>query len=251
MLNKIVNCFLIIFFLIIFIAFIFFYNYEGSSNYYVKISDENIALVSPLVEYFEIVDIKEAKSIKLTKFTSEPNKYYAELYYESTDNSNKNSKETIDSNTIRQNKNFLKNTLNYIKTNGMQLDNSLIYELLINENNISQVSYLISYFKLDNIQSLKKVELSTDYTITMYYNTAAQENEQTLKHHFEQDEINEDNPILDSISYIEEYGNTESKQPTFNISITTIYIIICIIIVVIIYIVLLIIKYIFNKNLSK
>lgn len=239
MFNKIVNCFLIMFFLIIIIVFLFFYNYEGSNNYYIKISDENITLVKPLIEYFEIIDIKDVKSIKLTKFTSKPDNYYAELYYESTDNSNKNSKETIDIRAIKQNKNFLKNTLDYIKTNGTQLDNSLTYELLINENNITQVSYLISYFKLDNIQSIKKIELSTDYTITMYYKSTSQENEQTLKHHFEQDEINKANPILNSISYIEDHGNTENKKSTSNI---IYYIIISIIIVLIIYIVVLVIK---------
>lgn len=252
MFNKIVNYFLIIFFLVIITIFLFINNYEVGNNYYIEINSENISKVNNLIEYLKAPDIKDIHTINLFRFNNDPDNYTIELHYYSIDNVEKIYKENINTSYIRQYKNFLKNALDYIKNNGTKSSDFLTYELLVNDSNVNQISYLSTYLKLDNVSSINRLELTTNNDLNIYYDTTTGEKELIFQYHFEENEIYRDNPIINSIIYIEENSNIESKNSILNIII--IYILISLIIVVIIIAFISIISSIIksiNKNYDK
>lgn len=249
MFNKIVNFFLLIFFLIFFIGLLFINNYEVSTNYCVEVNSENISELESLIEYLKTPDMRDIQTIKLSRFNFNPDNYTIELHYNSINNEKEVFKGNVNTSAI---KNFLKDALNYIKTNGTRSSDFSTYELLINDNNFKNISYLIKYLKLDNVSSINKLELTTDNVLNIYYNTITEEKELIFQYHFEENEIYRDNPIINSIIYIEENSNIENQNSTLNIII--IYILIFLIVVVIIISFISIISSIIksiNKNYDK
>lgn len=223
---KFVDWFLIIFFLIFFTGLLFINNYEVSSNYCIEVNSENISRLNNLIEYLNISDIKDIQIIKLSRFNNGSDNYTVELHYDSANHEKKVFKGNINTSAIRYYKNSLKNALDYIKTNGTKSSDFSTYELLVNDDNIDSVLYLIEYLKLDNVSSINKLELTTNNDLYIYYNNTKEEKELIFQHHFEELEIYRNNPIIHAITYIEENGIVENKSSTLNIVISIIIVVI-------------------------
>lgn len=226
---KIINYCVIILLLIILTVFIFIMNMLECNQYCIKVDNKNIDKVTSLIDYLQINDIKSVQEIKLSQINNTRNDdYYIELSYTDLSNESKNFKEKISIDFIGKNNRILQKSIDYIKSNGSYLYDLSTYVLLINDSNIDQVKCIIDYLKIDNVKLVNKVNLNNNYDITIYY-TTTEDKELTYQYHFEQSEIGRYNPVLDSILYIEQYGNEENKNSSHNIVI--IYILISVIIV--------------------
>ena len=220
--NKSIISLAIIFWTIIFIAILFlicYLLYSFSPRMFkIKVNDTNFPEILPLVDFFELDNVKKLEEISLISQYNNPETFDVQISYRDIDKRERKFTSVLTRYMI-QNNNTLYNSINYIKNNGIKNAESSIHTLEINGNNLKYISTLIDYLKINDIKTINCITMNIQsnncYNVGVSYINSIGE---SSNYHcsLSKFEIDTHNPLLDSVTFIEENSHFYKKHEFLN-----------------------------------
>lgn len=201
---------LICFCLLLFVLFILEIVLENASKIkHMRVTDENIDKINSLFKYLNLNAANNVKSVSISPILTDPEDYNLNVVYDT----GKTITYNLYTSSIRNSSNPIKQSIDYIRSSGYLIEGFDKYEMQIDKGNIDEISSLINYFNINDIQTIDSLMVTVDsngYNINIKYLNNSDEYS-VFKGKITDHDMYSYNPILNAIEYIKTNCNNYNE----------------------------------------